>query len=290
MIPTNGSRSAPKRTQPAARPPPPSLSAGPVLCAARAWSWRCDTGLSASTASGVALSRPNVPRCTDGGSPPQHGRSKQRPWYACGAAGVAVAAAGRGSDHGDRDTLPLAQDHAARTGSRAGRQPPAPCPPTGPWPGSASHGSRIPDRRIAGGHQCGHWMYHAGLAEARAQAADRRNARGFCCSRPRPGQHGPSQRGTIRPGSGPMGGHWRRPGPRHLGLARRQRGTRVAGRLRQAHQAAAAAWPDHRLTIAAAALAPAVLALSLLTAPWPAQHLADRRRLAAWDAVWCTVG
>jgi hypothetical protein len=43
-------------------------------------------------------------------------------------------------------------------------------------------------------------------------------------------------------------------------------------------------------TIAAAALAPAVLALSLLTTPWPAQHLADRRRLAAWDAVWCTIG
>jgi hypothetical protein len=43
-------------------------------------------------------------------------------------------------------------------------------------------------------------------------------------------------------------------------------------------------------TIAAAALAPAVLALSPLTASWPARHLADRRRLAAWDAVWCTVG
>ena len=205
MIPTNGSRSAPKRTQPAARPPPPSLSAGPVLCAARAWSWRCDTGLSASTASGVALSRPNVPRCTDEGSPPQHGRSKQRPWYACGAAGVAVAAAGRGSDHSDRDTLPLALDHAARTGSRAGRQPPAPCPPTGPWPGSASHGSRIPDRRIAGGHQCGHWMYHAGLAEARAQAADRRNARAVLLQPTPPRSARPEPAGNDQAGLWPDG-------------------------------------------------------------------------------------
>jgi hypothetical protein len=43
-------------------------------------------------------------------------------------------------------------------------------------------------------------------------------------------------------------------------------------------------------TIAVAALVPAVLALSLLTALWLAQRLADRRRLTAWDAVWSTVG
>jgi hypothetical protein len=43
-------------------------------------------------------------------------------------------------------------------------------------------------------------------------------------------------------------------------------------------------------TITVAALAPAVLALSLVTALWLAQHLADRRRLAAWDAAWSRVG
>lgn len=37
--------------------------------------------------------------------------------------------------------------------------------------------------------------------------------------------------------------------------------------------------------IAVAALVPAVLALSLLTALWLAQRLADPRRLAAWSTV-----
>src|SRR5450755_743537 len=39
---------------------------------------------------------------------------------------VAVAVAERGGDHCERDTRPSAQDRAARTDSRAGRQPPAP--------------------------------------------------------------------------------------------------------------------------------------------------------------------
>jgi hypothetical protein len=42
--------------------------------------------------------------------------------------------------------------------------------------------------------------------------------------------------------------------------------------------------------IVVAALAPTVPALSLLTALLLAQRLADRRRLAAWDAAWSTVG
>jgi hypothetical protein len=133
-------------------------------------------------------------------------------------------------------------------------------------------------------------MCHAGLAEARAQAVDRRSARGFCCSRPRPGQHGP-------PAGNDQAGLW--PDGRGTGAAQvlatsgSAAGSVVAvslfasGKLTRPplQRGQITAW-----TIAAAALAPAVLALSLLTAPWPAQHLADRLRLAAWDAVWCTTG
>jgi len=42
--------------------------------------------------------------------------------------------------------------------------------------------------------------------------------------------------------------------------------------------------------IAAAVVAPTVLALSPLTTLWLAQPLADRRRLAAWDSAWSTAG
>jgi hypothetical protein len=42
--------------------------------------------------------------------------------------------------------------------------------------------------------------------------------------------------------------------------------------------------------IAAAVVAPTVLTLSLLTTLWLAQGVADRRRLAAWDSAWSTVG
>jgi hypothetical protein len=42
--------------------------------------------------------------------------------------------------------------------------------------------------------------------------------------------------------------------------------------------------------IVVAVLAPTVLALSLLTALRLAERLADRRRLAAWDAAWSRVG
>jgi hypothetical protein len=42
--------------------------------------------------------------------------------------------------------------------------------------------------------------------------------------------------------------------------------------------------------IAAAVVAPTVLTLSLLTTLWLAQRVADRRRLAAWDSAWSTVG
>lgn len=42
--------------------------------------------------------------------------------------------------------------------------------------------------------------------------------------------------------------------------------------------------------ILVAALAPTVLALSLLSALRLAQRLAGRRRLAAWDAAWSRIG
>ena len=59
------------RGEPAVRRPAPSLSARPAPCAARAWSCRCGTGPSASTASGAVSSRPTGLRCAADGSPPR---------------------------------------------------------------------------------------------------------------------------------------------------------------------------------------------------------------------------
>jgi len=61
-----------------------------------------------------------------GGALPILDRISQVARYGYGQFAVAVAVAGRGGDYCERDTRPSAQDRAARTDSRAGRQPPAP--------------------------------------------------------------------------------------------------------------------------------------------------------------------
>jgi hypothetical protein len=51
----------------------------------------------------------------------------------------------------------------------------------------------------------GHWTYHAGTAEARAQAADRHNARAVLLQPTPPRSARPEPAGTIRPGLWPDG-------------------------------------------------------------------------------------
>ena len=141
----------------------------------------------------------------------------------------------------------------------------------------------------------GHWMYHAGMTEARAQAADRHSARAVLLEPARPpvtraASSGHDQARALA--------QWRGPG------AAPRTGEVLAASGSPAGSAVTV-WPDASgkltrpplqprqvidQTITVAAVAPAVLALSLLIALRLAQRLADRRRLAAWDAAWSTVG
>ena len=213
-----------------------------------------------------------------------------------GEVAVDVAAAGRGSDHGERETLPPAQDHAARAGSRAGRQPPAPVHRPGSRLDPRRNASRIPDRRAAGGHRRRALdVPRAGTAEARAQAADRYSARAVLLEPVTPPV-------TIAAASGDdqawVLAQWQ-------GTGTAPRTGKVPATVGSPAGSAVTVWLDASgkltgpplqpgqvtdRTIAVAVLVPGVLALSLLTAQSLAQRLADRRRLAAWDAAWSTVG
>lgn len=155
--------------------------------------------------------------------------------------------------------------------------------------------SRIPDRRMAGGHR------------RRALDVPRRDDRGpgagcgqttapgrFCWSRLGPCHHGRVQRDDQARALAPWEGTGAAP-----------RTGKVLATLGSPTGSVVTVWLDASgkltgpplqpaqitdRTIAVAALVPAVLALSLLTALWLAHRLADRRRLAAWDAAWSTVG
>ena len=141
----------------------------------------------------------------------------------------------------------------------------------------------------------GHWMYHAGMTEARAQAADRHSARAVLLEPARPpvttaASSGDDQAWTLA---------------RWQGTGTAPRTGEVLATLGSPAGSTVTVWLDAsgKLTrpplqpgqitdriIVIAALAPTVLALSLLTALRLAQRVADRRRLAAWDAAWSTVG
>ena len=141
----------------------------------------------------------------------------------------------------------------------------------------------------------GHWMYHAGTAEARAQAADRHSARAVLLEPVTPPV-------TIAAASGDdqawVLAQWQ-------GTGTAPRTGKVPATVGSPAGSAVTVWLDASgkltgpplqpgqvtdRTIAVAVLVPGVLALSLLTAQSLAQRLADRRRLAAWDAAWSTVG
>ena len=140
-----------------------------------------------------------------------------------------------------------------------------------------------------------HWMYHAGVTEARAQAADRHSARAVLLE--------PAGPPVATAASGEADQAWALAQWQGTGPAPRT--GEVLATLGSPAGSAVTVWLDAsgKLTrpplqpsqitdriIMVAALAPAVLALSLLTALRLAQRLADRRRLAAWDAAWSTVG
>ena len=141
----------------------------------------------------------------------------------------------------------------------------------------------------------GHWMYHAGMTEARAQAADRHSARAVLLAPARPAVTTAASGGDDQARALAQ---WQGPGPApHTGEVLATSGSPAGSTV--------TVWLDASgkltrpplqpgqvtdRTIAVAALAPAVLALSLVTALRLAQRLADRRRLAAWDAAWSTVG
>lgn len=142
----------------------------------------------------------------------------------------------------------------------------------------------------------GTWMYHTATTEARAQAAQRHSVRAVLLE--------PTPPPVMTMGVT----HW---GDQAWGLAR-WKGAGAA--LRTGEVLAAAGLPAGSVvtvwldasgkltapplqpaqitdrTVAAVAAVPAVLALSLLTALWLAHRIADRRRLAAWDAAWSMVG
>jgi hypothetical protein len=141
----------------------------------------------------------------------------------------------------------------------------------------------------------GHWMDHAGMTEARAQAVDRHSARAVLLEPAGPPVTTAACSGVDQ---AQALAQWQGPGPA-------PRSGEVLATLGSPAGSAVTVWLDAsgKLTgpplqpgqitdqiILAAALAPAVLALSLLTALRLAQRLADRRRLAAWDVAWSRVG
>lgn len=141
----------------------------------------------------------------------------------------------------------------------------------------------------------GHWMYHAGMTEARAQAAGRHSARAVLLE-----PAGPPVT-TAAPGGDYQAralARWQGPGPAPrsgevLATSGSPAGSTVTVWLDASGKLTGPPLQPAQITdrvIVVAALAPAVLTLSLLTALRVAQRLADRRRLAAWDAAWSTVG
>ena len=140
----------------------------------------------------------------------------------------------------------------------------------------------------------GHWIYHAAMTEARAQAADRHTARAVLLE--------PMPPVTIG-APGEVDQAWAL--ARWAGTGAAPRTGEILAALGSPAGSMVTVWLDAsgKLTgpplqpaqitdraIAAAVVAPTVLTLSLLTTLWLAQRVADRRRLAAWDSAWSTVG
>ena len=140
----------------------------------------------------------------------------------------------------------------------------------------------------------GHWIYRAAMTEARAQAADRHTARAVLLEPTPPAvtmaaAPGGDQAwalarwGTVHaPRTGEVLATWGSPAGSLVTVWLDSSG-KLTGPPLQPGQIT-----DRTITVVV--FVPAVLALLLLTAWWLAQRLADRRRLAAWDAAWSMVG
>jgi hypothetical protein len=140
----------------------------------------------------------------------------------------------------------------------------------------------------------GHWIYHAAMTEARVQAADRHTARAVLLEPTPPvtiGAPGGVDRAWALArwagtGVGPRTGEI-------LAALGSPAGSMVTVWLDASGKLTGPPLQPAQITdraIAAAVMVPTVLTLSLLTTLWLAQRLADRRRLAAWDSAWSTVG
>jgi hypothetical protein len=141
----------------------------------------------------------------------------------------------------------------------------------------------------------GHWTYHAGMTEARTQAAQRHSAQGVLLqSTPPAAALAPASREDQV---------WVR--ARWEGTSAIPRTGEVLAPMGSPAGSVVTVWLDAsgkvtspplqggQITgwaITVAALTPAALALALLAVLRLARRLLDKRRLAAWDAAWSTVG
>ena len=140
----------------------------------------------------------------------------------------------------------------------------------------------------------GHWMDRAAMTEARVQAADRHSARAVLLQPTPPAVTTAAAPGGTQdwalaqwegkgatPRTGMVLAAWGSPAGSLVTVWLDASGKLTGPPLKPGQIT------DRTITVAV--LVPAVLALGLLTAWWQAQRIAERRRLAAWDAAWCTV-
>jgi hypothetical protein len=142
----------------------------------------------------------------------------------------------------------------------------------------------------------GNWMYHAAVAESRAQAAQRHSVRAVLLEATpaavftMAATHWASQTWALARWQGT-------PAVPHTGevlvAAGLRAGSAVTVWLDASGKLTAPPLQSGQITdrtVAAAAMMPAALALTLLAVLWLAHRIGDRRRLAAWDAAWSMVG
>lgn len=142
----------------------------------------------------------------------------------------------------------------------------------------------------------GQWIYHAATTESRMQAAQRHSVSAVLLeSTPPPvftmgATHWGSQSWVLARWDGAGGAPRTGDVPADAGL---RAGRQVTVWLDASGKPTLPPLPPAQIadrTVAAVTAAPTLLALVLLIALWLANRIADRRRLAGWDAAWLTIG
>jgi hypothetical protein len=142
----------------------------------------------------------------------------------------------------------------------------------------------------------GHWMYRAATSEARAQTAAKHTVQATLLQ--------PTPPPVLTMAATHWGGEawvlarWQTPGAlphtaQVLASAGLRAGSLVTVWLNAAGKVTAPPLQPAQITdrtVAAAAAAPFALAVAMVVALLLAQRSADRRRLAAWDTAWATIG